>query len=117
MVAGTPVIDSPRAWVTISLPSTVTRTITAFRWLSAMVSRTIFITASACAGSADAMVEPLLASEEEESEDEVFDVHAARSARTHVSRRTRRFGVIPELGRSGRPLGVKPVEPARIPVR
>ena len=51
VVAGTPVIESPTAWVTTSLPSTVTRTMTAFRWVSAMVSRTIFITASALAVS------------------------------------------------------------------
>jgi predicted outer membrane protein len=68
-----------------------------------MVSRTIFITASACAGSADETAEPLLASAEEESGDEVFDVHAARRARTHVNRRIRRVGGIPELGRSVRP--------------
>src|SRR5262245_33743385 len=49
VVAGTPVIESPTAWVTTSLPSTVARTMTAFRWVSAMVSRTIFITASALA--------------------------------------------------------------------
>src|SRR5215208_6808111 len=47
VVAGTPVIDSPRAWVTTSLPSTVTLTMTAFRFAWAMVSRTIRITASA----------------------------------------------------------------------
>ena len=49
VVAGTPVIDSPTAWVTISLPSTVTRTMTAFRCACAMVSRTTRITASALA--------------------------------------------------------------------
>ena len=51
VVAGTPVIDSPTAWVTTSLPSTVTRTMTAFRCACAMVSRTTRITASALAVS------------------------------------------------------------------
>ena len=51
VVAGTPVIDSPTAWVTTSRPSTVTRTMTAFRCACDMVSRTIFITASALARS------------------------------------------------------------------
>ena len=51
VVAGTPVIDSPTAWVTTSLPSTVTRTMTAFRCACAMVSRTMRITASALAFS------------------------------------------------------------------
>src|SRR4051812_37511116 len=50
VVAGTPVIDSPSAAVTTSLPSMVTRTIADFRCSPAMVSRTIFSTASACAG-------------------------------------------------------------------
>ena len=31
VVAGTPVIESPTAWVTTSLPSIVARTMTAFR--------------------------------------------------------------------------------------
>ena len=45
--AGTPVIDSPTASVTTSCPSTVTRTMTAFRCSDAIVSRTARITASA----------------------------------------------------------------------
>src|SRR5579875_1327907 len=53
-MAGTPVIDSPSAWVTISLPSTVTRTIAALRWACAIVSPTILITARALAGFAEA---------------------------------------------------------------
>jgi len=40
-------MDSPAAWVTTSLPSTVTLTMAAFRCASAIVSRTIRITASA----------------------------------------------------------------------
>src|SRR4051812_41810367 len=55
VVAGTPVIDSPSAAVTTSLPSIVTRTIADFRCSPAMVSRTIFSTACpwawACAGA------------------------------------------------------------------
>ena len=46
-VAGTPVIDSPTASVTTSLPSTVTRTITAFRCDCVIASRTMRMTASA----------------------------------------------------------------------
>src|ERR1044071_5619124 len=52
VVAGMLVIESPAARVTISLPSTVTRTMTALRCVSAIVSRTIAITASASAGAA-----------------------------------------------------------------
>ena len=47
-VAGTPVIDSPTARVSTSWPSTVTRTITAFRCDCVITSSTIRITASDC---------------------------------------------------------------------
>src|ERR1700739_4333215 len=53
VVAGTPVIESPAACVRISLPSTVTRTITARRCACAILLRTTRITASALAGSAE----------------------------------------------------------------
>ena len=78
VVAGTPVIESPTASVTISLPSIVTRTITALRWASAMVSLTTFITAAALTGSAEA---------EEEAEEEtgpLADVHALHSPTRHT---------------------------------
>src|SRR5512135_1864674 len=48
-------MDSPAARVSTSFPSTVTRTVTAFRCRCAIVSRTILITASALAVSGDAV--------------------------------------------------------------
>src|SRR5207248_4459590 len=66
VVAGTPVIESPKARVMISLPSTVTRTMTARRWRALMLSCTTFVIASpmaglverTVAGGAAALVEP-----------------------------------------------------------
>src|ERR1700752_2895319 len=89
-VAGTPVIDSPRACVTISFPSTVTRTITALRCAEPIVSRTIFITASAIAGSDDADVDGLC----EDSFTESCDVHAANRVNAHASAKIRQVIMI-----------------------
>src|SRR4029450_5914598 len=87
VVVGTPVIESPAAWVTTSLPSAVTRTMTALRCACAMVSRTIRITASAlavsvvdggvCVGSAPGA--------------------QAVSARAHITARTRWMTDMPRI--------------------
>src|SRR6185369_17956211 len=89
VVAGTPVIDSPTAWVTISLPSSVTRTMTALRWFADIASRTVFITASARGSAA------------EDPGGGVVDVQPVRTARVQATANTRRIGGMPDLGRAG----------------
>src|ERR1700682_62969 len=88
VVAGTPVIESPTAWVTISFPSTVTRAMTDLRWACAMVSRTIFITAPALVWSTVGLGPG----------GRVVEVHAASTATVQTKEKIRRAMGMPELG-------------------
>src|SRR4051794_31650701 len=70
VVAGTPVIDSPYALVITSLPSTVTRTITAFRsccfiWSSTMLSMAAASALGVAAVEVDALLDALSRSDDE----------------------------------------------------
>ena len=93
VVAGTPVIDSPTAWVTTSLPSTVTRTMAAFRCACAMVSRTMRITASALVASA---------LEVGDSDGRAPGAQPVRIARAHNTARRRRTRAMPGSWQSDR---------------
>src|ERR1700694_998364 len=87
VVAGTPVIESPTASVTTSFPSTVTRTMTDLRWACVIVSRTIFITASALAWSTVGVG----------LGGEVVAVHAGSTATVQIDAKMRRAMAMPEL--------------------
>src|SRR6184192_1482411 len=82
VVAGTPVIESPKARVMISLPSTVTRTMTARRWRALMLSCTTFVIASSMAGLVERTVAGGAAALEPPDDDEVLSVDEQATALT-----------------------------------
>src|SRR4051794_33189509 len=88
VVAGTPVIDSPYALVMTSLPSTVTRTITALRSCCFIWSSTICSMAAASPlGAAEVDVDALLDLPSDDDEHAVHSVARAASTATGVANR------------------------------